>query len=970
MERREENVEVLWTWLHLSDIHFGHGSKAYVPHQQDLIRQIVKDVSQVITTSDIPAPQAIIVTGDIAYSGGILRGAREYAEAEDLVSDLRKAIGLSSPVFTVPGNHDVQRTQPTERNAWRMLHALRDSNDSYNLDEAIAETADGGDASILKQRFSNYADFCSRIGSPSASGPEGFWTHRVDISADTRIVLVGFNTAVLSNDDSDFGKLNVSHATTTAAAADIQPTDLVILLTHHPISWLDQSDINHVNQKLRRDIHIHMHGHIHGADTQRVRYGTGETLITVTAGAVHADEFESEAGTPNTYSLGSVVRHPDGALSMRLWPRRWSDGRGIWLQDTEQLPSSTSFIEHGLRRAHLAAPTQPVALPAQPSNGEGDAVRRAASELIGRVGCKRTAFPTDMSIAELHDADLVIPTNFAPNSVRSDDGLLTVADVIPSRLGESILLLGAPGAGKTVLVYEFSRAILENTTKLPIYVDIVSGDLADLRPGTLLQALGVEPSVENAKVLLELGIIVVDGVDEALSSGVHPETIAARLAELRNLCPIVVSCRQHDFDFVLSAYTKDDLFDEIWVVRDWRMEQFSEFVARLQNANLLEGFVVTDRVASDPALQMLVRRPLLARMLTFLADQGNLPNDQTSLYDEYMTRLSLVTDSRVRAVGCSDVPEALQLWQKLSWFIFSLQLNPDKIAPPVLAKLADDSGTSEKCLTRALLGVLDFRNSNSTGFIHYSFFEFLTAQHIINGLIRNIPENPEAAIPLLRRHLSIEIRHFIVALLKDSGVDLSEWPRYLEIVYRSAAKESEPASLIVRNSIAYLVCRLDVPAHNALHDLLKDEQNPFLRNSLLWALTQQNNWDALKIYIDELSMNDVLANYNRGYLLFYYGDMPSVDPPHIDIAPFVDWSRTRAALNEKYDGKAYDAVSPARKAIDTYTFCDIAAVRGDRLSDHEAARFESVLQWLVSSNMTDSVIRHIRRRLADAKPAL
>jgi 3',5'-cyclic AMP phosphodiesterase CpdA len=64
----DENVEPLLTWLHLSDIHFGHGPTSHQWDQQLVLRALQEDLLR-LEDRHIPKPDILFVTGDIAFSG-------------------------------------------------------------------------------------------------------------------------------------------------------------------------------------------------------------------------------------------------------------------------------------------------------------------------------------------------------------------------------------------------------------------------------------------------------------------------------------------------------------------------------------------------------------------------------------------------------------------------------------------------------------------------------------------------------------------------------------------------------------------------------------------------------------------------------------------------------------------------------------------------------------------------------------
>ena len=71
------------TWLHLSDIHFGHGREArHRVDQQIVCAEILRDAGEMV--KQLGSPDLVFVTGDIAFKADL---KQEYPHA---------AAGLSS----------------------------------------------------------------------------------------------------------------------------------------------------------------------------------------------------------------------------------------------------------------------------------------------------------------------------------------------------------------------------------------------------------------------------------------------------------------------------------------------------------------------------------------------------------------------------------------------------------------------------------------------------------------------------------------------------------------------------------------------------------------------------------------------------------------------------------------------------------------------------------------------------------
>lgn len=100
----------LFTWVHLSDLHFGHGDTSYQWDQREVLDILGNDIERALDSwPELPLPNAVFVTGDISFSGGEVDDT-EYSQAQGWFDRLAQTLGLEHDSFyMVPGNHDVQR---------------------------------------------------------------------------------------------------------------------------------------------------------------------------------------------------------------------------------------------------------------------------------------------------------------------------------------------------------------------------------------------------------------------------------------------------------------------------------------------------------------------------------------------------------------------------------------------------------------------------------------------------------------------------------------------------------------------------------------------------------------------------------------------------------------------------------------------------------------------------------------------
>ena len=942
----EDQVEVLWSWLHLSDVHFGHGDADYQEDQKTVLHYILQDIERNVKSGlGMPSPSSIVLTGDIAFSGGLIN-VEEYKNAASFVADVRAALGLiDAPVYAVAGNHDVRRTTQASRNEWRLISGLREGSAGESLDASLR---DAGDLVLLKKRFSGFEEFCASVNVAHINGDDYSWHKRIVVGNQVAINLIGLNTAFLCNDNHDYKKLRIARSTLNKATFSIPDGEIAFALGHHPLSWLEESNGTLLMASLDAKIDVHFHGHLHEASTRSAVTGHGTSLVTVAAGAVHPDSEEAKAGIARTYNVGAIVQRRDGAIEIRVWPRKFVVSSNRWVLDAESVPDGQVYTRHVLR-----GPLTPVNVDIKIATAQ-TYIGELSAKLLDRVGRRRTAFPTDMSVKELYDGNLLIEPCFDIQPGRATVKSLHVGDIVASAADGRCLILGAPGSGKTVVAYQMAILFRRTSSLYPVFVDL-SAVISD---APSFAELLVSNAVEKIDVASDLELVrdrvvfIVDGVDEALAAGMSSSNVASRLEAIASYGKAVVFCRAFDYESQLATHLADNIFDSVRYIRDWSWGQFASYVEGLVSGGHLDGDEILNRVSSSSALTELAKRPLRARMLTSLSDLDDLPSDPTSLYEAYLSRLAAVTDTQIRQLGGVVSVDSLLFWRSLAWRVFSSGVNADAIPAHLVEDLVGETGSEVDVASRCLDAVLDLALNGRACFLHFSFYEFLVAQYIGDAMVRLLPNDPSAVVELLVIDLPIEIRRHLVRTLLVNAVDLPKWPNYLSAVYYAAEPLDIVEKMTVRNMVAYLICRLGVASDPVLLNLLENESDPFARNSLLWALTRANNIDSLSRYLSELQEGGRLSTYNRGYLLYYYGDFKNVvHPPFIDDDPDRDWSHTRATLNQKYGMPEYRNVPVARVAIDLFTFCDLAQFRSEFLTSDELARATSMLAVLKSEGL-------------------
>ncbi|MFY1615966.1 hypothetical protein [Micromonospora sp. WMMD736] len=621
---------------------------------------------------------------------------------------------------------------------------------------------------------------------------------------------------------------------------------------------------------------------------------------------------------------------------------------------------------HPAGLAGSAEMAPPVDRPAE----QRDRLTHLSTELVNRLGRRRTAYPLDLSLAELHRMDLFVPGRLARYQERITGAGEQATAALAARLQarESVLLLGEPGSGKSLSLYGVALA-LQQVGVLPVPLRALDAPevLAELR------GAGFDTTAVPEVVLL------VDGLDEA-SDLVDDEPLATALLDLFRCAPALVTSRIREYEEWIVFETTSVTFDQVFVLRNWSVEvEFADYLVRLQRRRLIADPGLYRTVVTSERLTRLVQRPLYARMLTLIGpDAATHINSASTLYGEYLNRLSRATDLAVRGSHPGWSGHSLPVWQRAAWLVHARELPADAI-PVAELHATLTPGRARSAEIRVLDQVIDRRTVHGTEvgeFLHYSFYEYLLARDIRDHLLAAL--SPEQAVLLLRRDLSREVRHHLIGQLAElADHRLGERLAGLYRQLRDEAGLDTADRLTVCNLLVYLISRTSPSAPEHLDALLHRERDEFLLSSILWALCHHRSDTALARFFSMLQYDSAFRACSRGYVLYYYGDVRAGRPPFLDLPPYPPHERTTARVLAIFESTTFQAIPAQRRYVDLYTFMDIYLVRHEVIDGRRLSTLRSAVDALsgqgltreMSEKLSDMLQAISRRPIADASSA-
>ncbi len=312
-----------FSWLHLSDFHLGKDDYA----QRRILEYILAEVDARIAASG--KPDLIFITGDLANKGR----ADEYElfDKEFLVPVLEK-LGDTyfDRIFLCPGNHDVDRTKARAVKRYDVIDEIRNFLDP---------TAEGRtEREHLLARFQAYDEHPWYLEQTKwVSSASGFFAKRIKLK-DSELGILCINTAWFCGGDNEHGKLNPGLGMVEQGLKELNGSDNIFVLGHHPIDWSTPTIAHRFLSLLGKAGAVFLHGHLHKSRFHAQTMGVVPVVCLQAGCAFHARDDEEWM----TRLLWGGFNIANGSIHVQ--PKRWNHDHREWVLDTDAFPDSLRVV--------------------------------------------------------------------------------------------------------------------------------------------------------------------------------------------------------------------------------------------------------------------------------------------------------------------------------------------------------------------------------------------------------------------------------------------------------------------------------------------------------------------------------------------------------------------------------------------------------------------------------------------------
>jgi len=470
--------------------------------------------------------------------------------------------------------------------------------------------------------------------------------------------------------------------------------------------------------------------------------------------------------------------------------------------------------------------------------------------------------------------------------------------VVVSKRGHRLYILGKPGAGKTTfLKYLVHQTIIaDELGKLPIFVtlrewDVSNSELIDF----IMQQFSIcdfPDAKQFIEYLLETGqaIVFFDGLDEVPEHEAHRKRITDELQKFWRKftdTQMVITCRVAATDYSFTEFTYIEMADfNVYQVDNYATNWFRK------EPQKAEAFLTALRQPENKGLHDLAHSPLLLSMICLAYDETLLiPKRRVELYEEALDALLKKWDAS-RNIQRDEIYKKLSLGRKRQMFsriaaeafeggkIFFLRSQLAQSIEAYLKNLPPDD-TEEVIDGEIVLnsiaaqhGILVERAVKIYTFAHLTFQEYYTARYIVDNshrgtltnLVIHLSDHRWREVILLTASLLNDAHDFFDSMLVHTDQLLGRDPILRElqawVVKKSGPFQSENLGSI-QSLYWYII--LDVAHFNARIRI----------STLEIARTLENIRDFTEKLVDSqgymtvaLSKAQILANFND--LVFDY----------------------------------------------------------------------------------------------------
>lgn len=485
-----------------------------------------------------------------------------------------------------------------------------------------------------------------------------------------------------------------------------------------------------------------------------------------------------------------------------------------------------------------------------------------------------------------------------------------------------VLLLGRPGLGKTTASLLTFRDLAEHARSqveglAPLYAgwrtltDLHMGNAKNV--GTVADFIrlliglprGRPPWPSALRLPSKKWILVLDGLDE---SPLDRASLVTLIKVISEGATVLLSCREYDYERYLE--TVKHQFNLVIQLLPWEDQHVRQYLVALKAGGKQKAFDFIGNYLDRKELPDFISLPLWLSVLTYLAERSPAEQsvDMRDRNDYELLRLcadAVAEDELERQHALGKSTEDLRSLLELSaWELQKARRERSTLRIPELERLLAVEESAP--VGRAVFALLDTLGDRVFGFFHQVFQEYWLAEFLVDRLVdTNVDAKQRAEYFSYQR--SVVTNRFVRLRIKSSEDVPLISARLQEAIGTTDAVAQR--ALFAKNQLVYLLGRIDEGAENQsfLSSIWNSSsESQFVKHSAAFGAIMLGDARIETEYYNLLSTSPNDDEMNRGYHLYYYGDidaperaMPIVDPGQGDAELTLRRLFTRLSRSER-----------------------------------------------------------------------
>lgn len=559
-------------------------------------------------------------------------------------------------------------------------------------------------------------------------------------------------------------------------------------------------------------------------------------------------------------------------------------------------------------------------LPAIMSSRSVTLIHDIVEKQIVEVRNRRTSTGLSLSLGDVLDGGYYVEQEYElkAGSLDSTDSLTEGLNRVLEE-GESCIILGEAGVGKTTLIAKcflsMAHSKKDNPFYIPAYVWLKGMNTDNSFTIEEYLRMGCERYLQKEYYPFFNQtdfrfVFFLDGFDELAEKLSRDELIHLYSSEVFS-SPFIVTSRMQYADRYLNCNEFASRFSCCIRLTDWTDETAKRYIHKfcdLQKKDNSFAHRITTLLIENQDLNEVLKSPLLITILLYVIERNRLEipetiRSRTQLFTECFNQLAQrEIESKLSRAGT--IPENQDLvihWAFFAWAIYNNRLNGDNrlLISDALTGIKSSIDSPVVTWPSAVYEtIFDISGEYAYGAFHEQFLEFLTAYGLAYACLKKIAPYPEFLRYVLRPEINRYFRGIVLQKPKEEQKQIIEHIK--ELYWKCAGNNTVDAILKRVHAVYYLSRLTPLSDMNEINRIFNSENERAVLLSLYFGVIKRGDVRREKELYKLLNSDEEYNNANRGYHLAYYDSMSSqISIPFKDDV-LVSWEGSLRAFERHF----------------------------------------------------------------------